>query len=121
MSPTRSSNGTRIRPRTIFGAILRREAVDTGPFWPTRSVQVQLEPAIKAWANQWLVGIGPSGSFAKGTANRSGTDIDLFISLSEATLSLKVFRAETLGFIGGPLETRTPDPLIKSQLLYQLS
>jgi len=22
---------------------------------------------------------------------------------------------------GGPLETRTPDPLIKSQLLYQLS
>ena len=27
----------------------------------------------------------------------------------------------SLGFFGGPLETRTPDPLIKSQLLYQLS
>ena len=27
----------------------------------------------------------------------------------------------TSGFFGGPLETRTPDPLIKSQLLYQLS
>ena len=26
-----------------------------------------------------------------------------------------------LRFLGGPLETRTPDPLIKSQLLYQLS
>jgi len=26
-----------------------------------------------------------------------------------------------LGKIGGPPETRTPDPLIKSQLLYQLS
>ncbi len=26
----------------------------------------------------------------------------------------------SLGFFGGPLETRTPDPLIKSQLLYQL-
>jgi len=25
------------------------------------------------------------------------------------------------GFLGGPSETRTPDPLIKSQLLYQLS
>ena len=25
------------------------------------------------------------------------------------------------GFFGGPSETRTPDPLIKSQLLYQLS
>ncbi len=28
---------------------------------------------------------------------------------------------KTLDFIGGPSETRTPDPLIKSQLLYQLS
>jgi hypothetical protein len=27
----------------------------------------------------------------------------------------------TLEFIGAPSETRTPDPLIKSQLLYQLS
>jgi len=29
--------------------------------------------------------------------------------------------AEALRNFGGPLETRTPDPLIKSQLLYQLS
>ncbi len=28
---------------------------------------------------------------------------------------------ETAGSFGGPPETRTPDPLIKSQLLYQLS
>jgi hypothetical protein len=28
---------------------------------------------------------------------------------------------KTLDFIDGPSETRTPDPLIKSQLLYQLS
>ena len=27
----------------------------------------------------------------------------------------------SVGKIGGPPETRTPDPLIKSQLLYQLS
>ncbi len=32
-----------------------------------------------------MLSISPSGSFAKGTANRSGTDIDLFISLSEST------------------------------------
>ena len=31
---------------------------------------------------------------------------------------LKFFAAQV---IGGPPETRTPDPLIKSQLLYQLS
>ena len=30
-------------------------------------------------------------------------------------------RLQVPDFIGGPLETRTPDPLIKSQLLYQLS
>jgi hypothetical protein len=29
--------------------------------------------------------------------------------------------AEVVEKIGGPPETRTPDPLIKSQLLYQLS
>ena len=28
---------------------------------------------------------------------------------------------QVLEKIGGPPETRTPDPLIKSQLLYQLS
>ncbi len=28
---------------------------------------------------------------------------------------------QRLGKFGGPPETRTPDPLIKSQLLYQLS
>ncbi|WP_200894540.1 nucleotidyltransferase domain-containing protein [Sphingomonas sp. SRS2] len=37
------------------------------------------------WANRFLRSVTPSGSFAKGTANKSGTDIDLFISLSEDT------------------------------------
>jgi hypothetical protein len=31
------------------------------------------------------LGLSPSGSFAKGTANHSGTDIDLFISLAQHT------------------------------------
>ena len=31
--------------------------------------------------NKYLAGILPSGSFAKGTAIHSGTDIDLFLSL----------------------------------------
>jgi hypothetical protein len=30
-------------------------------------------------------------------------------------------RQKTLDFAGAPSEIRTPDPLIKSQLLYQLS
>lgn len=66
-------------------SILQREGVDTGPYSPVRSVQSQIQPAIQQWAGNLLVAVTPSGSFAKGTANRSGTDIDLFISLSTAT------------------------------------
>src|SRR6266540_2339877 len=65
--------------------ILDREAVDTGPYSPVRNVQLQLSPIINEWACILLSSINPSGSFAKGTANKSGTDIDLFISLSQQT------------------------------------
>jgi hypothetical protein len=34
-----------------------------------------------------LLDLAASGSYAKGTANRSGTDLDLFISLSSETLA----------------------------------
>lgn len=77
-------------PDDYLQGILQREAVDTGLYSPVRGVQAQVEPAIREWANQWLVGVSPSGSFAKGTANHSGTDIDLFISLShQLTSTLK--------------------------------
>lgn len=70
--------------------ILYREAVDTSPTSPVLSVQGILAPHIRQWAGSNLAGIFPSGSFAKGTANRSGTDIDLFISLySSTTMSLR--------------------------------
>ncbi len=65
--------------------ILERESVDTGVFSPVRSVQTQLGPVIQKWAGDRLVNISPSGSFAKGTAIKTGTDIDLFISLSSQT------------------------------------
>ena len=65
--------------------ILQREAVDTGIYSPVRGVQSQLQPAIQEWAGGYLLSVTPSGSFAKGTANHSGTDIDLFISLAQHT------------------------------------
>jgi tRNA nucleotidyltransferase (CCA-adding enzyme) len=65
--------------------ILNREAVDTGPNSPVLGVQTVLLPIIRGWASNVLSSVQPSGSFAKGTANRSGTDIDLFISLSANT------------------------------------
>ena len=39
----------------------------------------------------------------------------------QVTLEMKPNELNQLEKIGGPPETRTPDPLIKSQLLYQLS
>jgi hypothetical protein len=65
--------------------ILNREAVDTGAYSPVRGVQTALYPIIQGWAGNQLLNVHPSGSFMKGTANKSGTDIDLFISLSEQT------------------------------------
>jgi hypothetical protein len=66
-------------------SILRREAVDTGPSSPVRQVQTVVEPIVRGWAHSLLLSLNPSGSFMKGTANKSGTDIDLFVSLSERT------------------------------------
>jgi hypothetical protein len=75
----------KLRADTYLRRILQREAVDTGPYSPVRGVQATIEPIIREWAGSQLAGIGPSGSFAKGTANKSGTDIDLFISLASST------------------------------------
>lgn len=72
-------------PDDYLLSILRRETIDTGPFSAVRSVQGALYPIIQEWAGNRLLSIHPSGSFMKGTANKSGTDIDLFISLSEQT------------------------------------
>jgi tRNA nucleotidyltransferase (CCA-adding enzyme) len=65
-------------------SIMQREQVDTGPNSPALKVIETLRPALVPWAGQNLVGLFPSGSFAKGTANHSGTDIDVFVSLSSA-------------------------------------
>jgi hypothetical protein len=70
--------------------ILARESVDTSSSSPVRGVQATVAPIIQGWAGSQLSSISASGSFAKGTANRSGTDIDLFISLkSDTTNTLK--------------------------------
>jgi hypothetical protein len=65
--------------------ILDRESVDTGRYSPVRGVHSVLDPIIRGWAGNRLLSMHPSGSFMKGTANKSGTDIDFFISLSEQT------------------------------------
>jgi hypothetical protein len=65
--------------------ILTREAVGAGLTSPALLVPGVIRPVIQQWANRFLIDVTPSGSYAKGTANRSGTDLDLFISLSPDT------------------------------------
>ncbi|RVH17243.1 nucleotidyltransferase [Sinorhizobium meliloti] len=73
-------------PDQYLRRILVREAVDYSQRSPVRNVQSAVTPIIQRWAGSQLVGIFPSGSFAKHTANASGTDIDLFISLKQDTV-----------------------------------
>lgn len=65
--------------------ILQREAVDRSATSPVRNVALTLAPVIQQWSSGYLSSLTPSGSFAKGTANKSGTDIDLFVSLASNT------------------------------------
>jgi hypothetical protein len=76
--------------------ILIREMVDVSATSPVRAVQATLAPVLHKWAGQLLRSVSPSGSFAKGTANASGTDIDLFLSLSESTTATLAQIYETL-------------------------
>ncbi len=70
------------RADTYLRKILQREAVNTSTTSPLRRVRTTLWPVLWTWANGNLLRVEPSGSFSKGTANASGTDIDLFISVS---------------------------------------
>ena len=74
-----------VTPDRYLQNVLAREHVDTGPFSPVSSVVATLSPMLNRWGNGYLLAIEPSGSFAKGTANRSSTDIDLFLTLSSST------------------------------------
>jgi hypothetical protein len=65
--------------------ILTREQVGIGLASPALFIPNIIEPVIRQWANRYLLDVSPSGSYAKGTPNKSGTDLDLFISLSPDT------------------------------------
>ncbi|QRY30565.1 nucleotidyltransferase domain-containing protein [Variovorax sp. PDNC026] len=66
--------------------VLSNNSVNNGLFSTIRPVQRTLDAPIRAWGGNLILSIEPSGSFAKGTAVRTGTDIDLFVSLSSSTV-----------------------------------
>ncbi|AMN44724.1 nucleotidyltransferase [Rhodoplanes sp. Z2-YC6860] len=88
-------------PDQYLYGILSREAVDTSATSPALAVRQTLMPLLNEWAGAMLRGVYPSGSFAKQTSNRSGTDIDLFVSLSnQTTESLKEIYTKLFNRLG---------------------
>ena len=77
--------GTTLEDDWYLHRLLERETVRSDIFSPACQVQALLQPAISTWAHRYFAYVTPSGSFAKGTANQSGTDIDLFISVNSET------------------------------------
>lgn len=69
-------------PDTYVRRILKQYEVATGPRSPAQLAAKSLAVPISKWAGDYLSpkGIAFSGSFAKGTAVSTGTDVDLFIS-----------------------------------------
>lgn len=64
--------------------ILHREAVFTGLLSPFGQASTILVPIIWRWGWPYVASVVPSGSIAKGTANRSDCDLDVLISLSSS-------------------------------------
>ena len=65
--------------------VLTKYQVSTGPYSQAVQTFNALTPMIKEWASTQLVEVKPSGSYAKGTAIRGKTDVDMFISLAPNT------------------------------------
>jgi len=71
-------------------SILKRYEVPRGPESAAEQAASRIAPKIQRWAGEWLASLSYSGSYAKQTAVRGITDVDLFISLkSEMPGTLK--------------------------------
>ena len=72
-------------PSSYLRDILDREAVDDGSGALLQQFESQIERICAEWAGRHLLEIYPAGGYARGTANRSGVQIDFVASLSPQT------------------------------------
>lgn len=61
---------------------LVHEALNTCIGSPVLTAQNTLLPVFREWGGHYLQDVHPSGSFPKGTANHSGADIALFVTVA---------------------------------------
>jgi hypothetical protein len=62
-------------------SVVNRFSVAIGPGSPAHEAALELMPIVKEWGSRYLLGMTPSGAYAKGTAISLCTDIDLLVSL----------------------------------------
>ena len=72
-----------------LAGIVNQYRVPTGPRSPGAVAAGIILPVIQSWAGSVLNGVSYSGSYAKGTAIRGCSDVDIFISIkNECTMPL---------------------------------
>ena len=59
-------------------SVVEKYAVHAGPGSVAARAANEVVPVVKAWAGRYLLDIGLSGSYAKGTALSLGTNVDVF-------------------------------------------
>lgn len=69
-------------PENYIRKVVNDWSIPTGPRRPGAAAANELYPYIVDWAEGFFVDLYPSGSYAKETAIKGGSDIDLFLSLS---------------------------------------
>lgn len=72
-------------PDGYLHSVLKKYALPADHRSQVQLVTKDLYPYIRQWAGARLLKVQYSGSFAKGTTVRGGTDVDLFISLKHST------------------------------------
>ena len=68
-------------PDDYVKSVVAKYAIPAGHRQQVELAAQDVYPCISAWAGPHLQRVQYSGSFAKGTAVRGGTDVDLFVSL----------------------------------------
>jgi len=74
-----------LTPNAYLASIIKSYRLPTGINLSPPLAAKALCVALRQWAGQFLIRIRPSGSFAKGTAIRGCSDLDLFVSLKPQT------------------------------------
>src|SRR5438093_7636166 len=90
-----------VRAERYLRAVLAAKSPTPADVSRARRGLVALTPILRHWAGPFILELRPSGSFAKQTAVRGGTDLDIFVSLRSTTPgALRDIYGHLVSFLG---------------------